>query len=111
MVIQFSTTGLKKAKSLKPNAGYILFKLKQHGFPAHEWMGLAIGLMMGGDVGCYSGLTGDHAKLAALVNDWTASVDVEGRWEALVTAMGMSGQKMVAKKLANDVGVPPPEDD
>ena len=75
-------------------------------------MDLAIGLMMGGDVGKYSGLIGNHvAKLAALVNDWTANVDMEGRWEALVTAIDMSGQKMVAKKLAKDVGVPPQEVD
>ena len=66
---------------------------------------------MGGEVGKYSGLIGDHAKLTALVNDWTASVDMKGRWEAVVTATAISGQKMVAKKLAKDVGVPPPEDD
>ena len=100
------TTGLNKAKSLKPDAGNILFKLLQHGYPPHEWMGLAIGLMMGGQVGKYSGLIGDHAKLTALVNDWTAKAEMEGRWEALVTAVDMSGQKMSAKKLAKDVGVP-----
>ena len=100
---QFATTGLKKVKCLKPDANQILFKLQQHKFPPHEWMGLAIGLMMGGQVGKYSGLTGDHAKLTALVNDWTAKAEMEGRWEALVTAVDMSGQKMIAKKLAEDV--------
>ena len=111
MFCQFATTGLNKAKSLKPDAGNILFKLLQHGFPAHKWLGLAIGLMMGGEVGKYSGLTGDDAKLTAVVNDWTAKVEMEGRWEALVTAVGMSGQKTVAEKLAKDVEVPPPKDD
>ena len=63
---------------------------------------------MGGEVGKYVGLTGDKAKLTTLVNDWTANVETEGRWEALVNAIDMSGQKMVAKKLAKDVGVPHP---
>ena len=111
MFCQFATTGLKKAKRLKPDAGNILFKLQQHGFPDHEWMRLARGLMMGGKVGKYSGLIDDCAKLTALVTDWAANVEMEERWQTLVNAVGMSEQKMVAKKLAKDVGVPPPEDD
>ena len=65
------------------HANMILFKLKQHGFPAHKWMDLATGLMMGGSAGKYYELKNDLARLTELVTDWTASADEAGRWETL----------------------------
>ena len=86
----------------------ILFKLDKHGFPAYKWMNLATGLMMGGSVPKYYGLQNDLARLNALVTDWTASAVEAGRWKALVTAVNMSGEKVVAQKLAKELGIPPP---
>ena len=71
-------------------------------------MDLATGLMMGGSAGKYYGLQKDLARLNELVADWTASVDEAGRWKTLVAAVNMSGEKVVARKLAKELGIPSP---
>ena len=71
-------------------------------------MDLATGLMMGGSAGKYYELKNDSARLNALVTDWTASADEAGRWDTLVTAVNMSNEGRIARKLATDIGVPPP---
>ena len=72
-------------------------------------MNLATGLMLASRVpGIESENKSDHSRLIALVNHWTANSDEGSRWETLVDAVNESGQYIVARNLAQDMGVPCP---
>ena len=88
------------------DANTILHKLQKHKFPEHKWMNLATGLMLGSRVpGIVSENSSDLSRLIALVNHWTANSDEGSRWKTLVDAVNDSGEYIVAKNLAQDVGV------
>ena len=87
------------------DAGTILLKLREHGFPDYKYGDLATGLKMGGQVAKYDALRNDSFRLRQLVTDWTDNVEEQGRWETIVTAVKMSGHKNVARALAQDLGI------
>ena len=89
------------------DADTILHKLQKHKFPKHKWMDLATGLILASRVaGIESENSSALSRLIALVNHWTANSDEGSRWKTLVDAVNMSGEYIVAKNLAQDVGVP-----
>ena len=91
------------------DADTILHKLQKHKFPEHMWINLATGLMLGSRVpGIESENRSNLSRLIALVNHWTANYDEGSRWKTLVDAVNMCGEYIVARNLAQDVGVPCP---
>ena len=88
------------------DADTILHKLQKHKFPEHKWIDLATGLMLASRVpGIESENRSNLSRLIALVNHWTANYDEDSRWETLVDAVNMCGEYIVARNLAQDVGV------
>ena len=92
------------------NADTILHKLQKHKFPEHKWINLATGLKLASRVpGIKSENSDNLSRLIALVNHWTANYDEGSRWKTLVDAVNMCGEYIVARNLAQDVGVPAPQ--
>ena len=77
--------------------------LMKHEFSPAVWEILAVGLKLSHAV---SEINADqpsvYSKLIALVNRWVAN-DPDKSWNKLVSAVEMSGQKVVADKLAREV--------
>ena len=72
-------------------------------------MNLATGLMLASRVpGIESENKNDLSRLIALVNHWTANSDEGSRWETVVDAVNMCEEYIVARDIAQDVGVPCP---
>ena len=87
------------------NAVYLL---KKHKFPLAKWRDLAIGLKQIKAIRTIGADSGDAlSQLVALIAHWMAN-DQEKSWKKLVHAVKMSEETVIAKKLAEDVGVPYP---
>ena len=89
----------------KADANTILLKLQEHGFLKHNWMDLAIGLSMGGELGKYEAMRNDTVRLSNMVTDWTNGVEEQERWMTILTALKSSGYGIVARNLAKDLGI------
>ena len=91
--------------NLELNADNVLLMLMKHEFSPAVWEILAVGLKLSHAV---SEINADqpsvYSKLIALVNHWVAN-DPDKSWNKLVSALEMSGQKVVADKLAREVGI------
>ena len=90
----------------------MLKKLTQHGFPATKWQDLAASLGQGSAVEEIEANVSrmSSAKLYALITHWLGN-DEEPSWKKLVIAIEWSKQKVAAKKLAQDIGIPYPVKD
>ena len=91
--------------NLELNADNVLYELMEHEFSPDMWERLAVGLKLSHAV---SEINADqqtvYSKLIALVNRWVAN-DPDKSWNKLVSAIKMSGQKVVADKLAQELGL------
>ena len=83
----------------------MLFRLTQHGFPPAKWKKLANGLRL---ARATPNIEADAAnvdgRLQALIIHWVAN-DPGATWQKLVDAVIWSNEKVIAEKLAQDVGV------
>ena len=90
---------------LELNADNVLYLLNKHKFSPAVWESLAMSLKLSTAV---DEINADkqsvHSKLIALVNRWVAN-DPDKSWNKLVSAIEMSDQKVVADKLAREVGL------
>ena len=83
----------------------MLFLLNKHKFSPAVWESLAVSLKLSHAVNeINADKQGVHSKLIALVNHWVAN-DPDKSWNKLVSAIEMSNQKVVADKLAQEVGL------
>ena len=91
--------------NLELNADNVLFLLNKHKFSPAVWESLAMSLKLSSAV---DEINADkqsvRSKLIALVNLWVAN-DPDKSWNKLVSAIEMSDQKVVADKLAREVGL------
>ena len=91
--------------SLELNADNVLFLLKKHKFSPAVWEKLAVGLKLSSAVTVIDKDKHDcDTKLIALVNHWVDN-DPDKSWNKLVSAIEMSDQKVLADKLAREVGL------
>ena len=85
------------------NAVYLLTKYR---FPPTKWRHLAAGLKQTEAIQTIGADSPDTiSQLLALIIHWMAN-DKEKRWKKLVDAVDMSGESIIAKELAKDVGMP-----
>ena len=83
----------------------MLFLLNKHKFSPAVWKKLAVSLKFSRAVDVIDKDKHDcDAKLIALVNHWVDN-DPDKSWNKLVSAIEMSDQKVVADKLAREVGL------
>ena len=83
-----------------------VYLLVKHEFPPAKWKDLAVGLMQAKAIQSIEADSGDAiSQLVALIDHWMAN-DHKKSWEKLVDAVKMSKEKIIAEKLAKDVGVP-----
>ena len=91
--------------NLELNANNILYLLNKHKFSAAVWAKLAMSLKLSRAVDVIDKNKHDcDTKLIALVNLWVDN-DPDKSWDMLVSAIEMSDQKVVADKLAREVGL------
>ena len=84
----------------------VAYKLQQHRFPPHKWNVLAICLRMASVV---QEIDADERhvqdKLQALVVRWASTAEQGNLWETLVEAVYMCEERVIAMKLAEEMGV------
>ena len=84
------------------NVAYVLVK---HDFPPSKWKQLAVGLKQLKAIPTIEADKVDAiSSLLALITHWLAN-DQDKTWQKLVDAVVMSKEKVIAMKLAGDVGV------
>ena len=87
------------------NAAYLLVK---QDFPPDKWQTLAMGLKQANAVSTIkSNNPNTISCLVALIKHWVAN-DPDKTWEKLVDAVARSEERVIAERLARDVGVPSP---
>ena len=84
----------------------VAYKLQQHRFPPHKWNVLATCLRMASVV---QEIDADERhvrdKLQALVVRWASTAEQGNLWETLIEAVYMCEEKVIAMKLAEEMGV------
>ena len=90
---------------VKLDINNVAYVLVEHNFPPSKWKQLAVGLKQ---IKAIPTIKADKAdalsSLVALITHWLAN-DLDKTWKKLVDAVAISEEKVIAMKLAGEVGV------